>query len=213
MIELHPVVGEWFRTTFREPTTAQVRAWPLVAAGRDLLLAAPTGSGKTLAAFLAIVDRLHREPSESKGVRVLYVSPLKALNNDIQRNLDEPLAGIRRVAVARGTAIPAITTAVRTGDTLANERHRMSRKPPDILITTPESLYLILTSPRARDMLRTVEHVIVDEIHAVAGTKRGSSGVVTRARPTPRGPRVPADRPLRDDPAARARGAVPRRGR
>ncbi|MGH2377272.1 MAG: DEAD/DEAH box helicase, partial [Candidatus Limnocylindria bacterium] len=174
MIDLHPVVGAWFSATFKEPTPAQLGAWPVVASGRDLLLAAPTGSGKTLAAFLAILDRLHREPRETSGVRVLYVSPLKALNNDIQRNLDEPLAGIRRLAESEGVVLPEIATAVRTGDTLANERHRMSRRPPDILITTPESLYLILTSPRARDMLRTVEHVIVDEIHAIAGTKRGS---------------------------------------
>lgn len=170
----HPAVSAWFERTYGAPTAAQERAWPVVAAGRDLLLAAPTGSGKTLAAFLAILDRLHRNPPDEAGVRVLYVSPLKALNNDIQRNLDAPLAGIAQVAAELGIAIPEISTAVRTGDTVANERHRMTRKPPHILITTPESLYLILTSPRARDMLRTVEHVIVDEIHAVAGTKRGS---------------------------------------
>ena len=170
----HPAVATWFGRTYTSPTVAQERAWPVVAAGRDLLLAAPTGSGKTLASFLAILDRLHREPRDEAGVRVLYVSPLKALNNDIQRNLDQPLAGIAQVGAELGIAIPEIRTAVRTGDTVANDRHRMTRKPPHILITTPESLYLILTSPRARDMLRTVEHVIVDEIHAVAGTKRGS---------------------------------------
>jgi ATP-dependent Lhr-like helicase len=170
----HPAVSAWFERAYGGPTVGQERAWPIVASGRDLLLAAPTGSGKTLAAFLALIDRLHREPREAEGVRVLYVSPLKALNNDIQRNLDEPLTGIARVAAELGVPIPEIRTAVRTGDTVANERHRMTRRPPHILITTPESLYLLLTSPRARDMLRTVEHVIVDEIHAVAGTKRGS---------------------------------------
>ena len=180
----HPAVATWFERTYGSPTLAQERAWPIVAAGRDLLLAAPTGSGKTLAAFLAILDRLFRgestrgckgaEHPATDGVRVLYVSPLKALNNDIQRNLDQPLAGIAEIATELGIGLPEIRTAVRTGDTVANERHRMTRKPPQILITTPESLYLLLTSPRARDMLRTVEHVIVDEIHAVAGSKRGS---------------------------------------
>ena len=145
MIQLHPAVGSWFRATFTEPTAAQLGAWPVVASGRDLLLAAPTGSGKTLAAFLAILDRLHREPRATSGVRVLYVSPLKALNNDIQRNLDLPLAGIRALAEEQGVSLPEIRTAVRTGDTVANDRHRMSRRPPDILITTPESLYMILT--------------------------------------------------------------------
>ncbi len=179
----HPAVASWFARTYARPTPAQERAWPVVASGADLLLAAPTGSGKTLAAFLALLDKLMggsgdargaEAPLPETGVRVLYVSPLKALNNDIQRNLDEPLAGIARTAAEMGIALPEIRTAVRTGDTLANERHRMTRVPPDILITTPESLYLLLTSPRARDMLRTVEHVIVDEIHAVAATKRGS---------------------------------------
>ncbi|MDE3111642.1 MAG: DEAD/DEAH box helicase [Chloroflexota bacterium] len=178
----HPAVRAWFERSYVSPTAAQERAWPLVAAGTDLLLAAPTGSGKTLAAFLAILDRICLDPRETRGVRVLYVSPLKALNNDIQRNLDEPLAGIARMAEELGIAVPEIHAAVRTGDTVANERHRMTRKPPDILITTPESLYLLLTSPRARDMLRTVEHVIVDEIHAVAGTKRGSHLAVSLER-------------------------------
>ena len=170
----HPAVQAWFDATFAEPTPAQRAAWPRIAEGSHTLLVAPTGSGKTLAAFLALIDRLLRDPREGGGVRVLYVSPLKALDHDIQRNLDAPLAGIVRVAAERGEAFPALRTAVRTGDTLANERHRMTRTPPDILITTPESLYLLLTSPRAREMLRTVEAVVVDEIHAVAGTKRGT---------------------------------------
>ena len=170
----HPAVQAWLDATFAEPTPAQRAAWPRIAEGSHTLLVAPTGSGKTLAAFLALIDRLLRDPREGGGVRVLYVSPLKALNHDIQRNLDAPLAGIVRLAAERGEALPALRTAVRTGDTLANERHRMTRTPPDILITTPESLYLLLTSPKARDMLRTVEAVVVDEIHAIAGTKRGT---------------------------------------
>ncbi len=173
MLELRPAVSHWFKTRFQVPTRAQALLWPHVASGRHSLLVAPTGAGKTLAAFLAILDRL----LESKGrsaVRVLYVSPLKALNNDIQRNLEEPLQGIKRAAQEMGIELPEIRTAVRTGDTLANERHKMTRTPPDILITTPESLYLILTSPKAREMLRAVEHVIVDEIHALAGNKRGA---------------------------------------
>ncbi len=174
MLPFHSAVERWFREAFARPTRAQELAWPAIAWGQDVLLVAPTGSGKTLATFLALLDRLVREPRAEPGVRVLYVSPLKALNNDIHRNLELPLVGIAQAARELGLEIPEIRTAVRTGDTLANERHRMTRKPPHILITTPESLYLILTSPRAREMLRTVEHVIVDEIHAVAGTKRGA---------------------------------------
>src|ERR671935_176324 len=174
MVPFAPVVATWFNGAFGAPTRAQDLAWPAIASGENALLVAPTGSGKTLASFLALLDRLIREPRDDDGVRVLYVSPLKALNNDIHRNLEVPLRGIARAAEELGIEIPTITAAVRTGDTLANERHRMTRKPPDILITTPESLYLILTSPRAREMLKTVEHVIVDEIHAIANTKRGA---------------------------------------
>ena len=123
----HPAVSTWFDRSYGSPTLAQERAWPIVAAGKDLLLAAPTGSGKTLAAFLSLIDRLSLEPRDEAGVRVLYVSPLKALNNDIQRNLDEPLAGIAAVAADLGIAAPQIRTAVRTGDTVANERSEERR--------------------------------------------------------------------------------------
>ncbi len=154
-----PAVREWFEGTFDAPTPAQERGWPAIASGAHTLIQAPTGSGKTLAAFLFALDRA--EPG--KGTQVLYVSPLKALNYDVERNLRGPLAGIGS----------KLSVAVRTGDTPQSERARMQRNPPDILITTPESLYLILTS-QAKSMLTTVETVIVDEVHAVAGTKRGA---------------------------------------
>ena len=172
----HPAVRAWFRGAFGLPSPPQVLGWPSIAAGRDTLILAPTGSGKTLAAFLWAVNHLvERRLAEDlpPGVRILYVSPLKALNNDIHRNLDEPLAGILREATALGLSLPRITAAVRTGDTPRNARAAMLRNPPDILSTTPESLYLMLSSPRARGMLRHVQHVIVDEIHALCGNKRG----------------------------------------
>src|SRR4051794_19060804 len=157
-------VRDWFQRTFEQPTRAQQLGWPAIAAGSHTLLLAPTGSGKTLAAFLSALDGLARDPAE-RGTRVLYVSPLKALNHDIERNLRAPLAGI---------TFPRLpTVALRSGDTSQRERAAIRRDPPDILITTPESLYLMLTSA-ARDVLRTVETVIVDEIHAVAATKRGA---------------------------------------
>src|SRR4051812_2204748 len=151
----------WFERTFDAPTPAQVKGWPVIASGKHTLIQAPTGSGKTLAAFLYAIDRLTSKPGE--GLRVLYVSPLKALNYDVERNLRGPLAGLQS----------QLRVAVRTGDTSQKERRDMLREHPDILITTPESLFLMLTS-QARDMLRTVETVIVDEVHAVAGTKRGA---------------------------------------
>jgi ATP-dependent helicase Lhr and Lhr-like helicase len=157
-------VAAWFRRSFERPTPAQEAGWPAIASGRHSLVLAPTGSGKTLAAFLVAVDGLVRDPAE-RGTRVLYVSPLKALNHDVEKNLRAPLAGI--------DAPRPVTVAVRSGDTPARERTAMRRHPPDILITTPESLYLILTSA-SRDMLAGVETVIVDEIHAMAGTKRGT---------------------------------------
>jgi ATP-dependent helicase Lhr and Lhr-like helicase len=156
-------VRDWFRASFRRPTRAQREGWPAIARGDHTLILAPTGSGKTLAAFLWALDRLKR--SEGEGTRVLYVSPLKALNYDVEKNLRAPLAGI--------PGGRPVSVAVRTGDTPARERAAMRRRPPDILITTPESLYLILTS-EARTILAGVETVIVDEIHAVAGSKRGS---------------------------------------
>ena len=174
-----PAVGEWFRSAFAAPTPAQIGGWESIAAGRHTLIHAPTGSGKTLAAFLWTLDRLAREPRppgtrEAPGtVRVLYVSPLKALIYDVERNLRAPLAGIRLAAERLGDPAPQIEVGVRTGDTPADERRHLVRNPPDILITTPESLYLILTS-QAAEILRGVEHVIIDEVHALAGTKRGA---------------------------------------
>ena len=168
-----PVVARWFRETYGEPTPPQRQGWPSIAAGRNTLIFAPTGSGKTLAAFLACLDHLWRTPERArKGVRVLYVSPLKALNQDISRNLDEPLRGIMRAAESAGVPLTPITVAVRSGDTSAAVRQKLVRKPPDILITTPESLHLMLTS-RARETLGSLSHVIVDEIHALAPNKRG----------------------------------------
>jgi ATP-dependent Lhr-like helicase len=169
-----PAVGEWFRSAFAAPTPAQAQGWASIAAGRHTLIHAPTGSGKTLAAFLWCLDRLAREPRPKvPAVRVLYISPLKALIYDVERNLRAPLAGIRLAAERLGEPVPQIEVGVRTGDTPTGERRHLVRNPPDILITTPESLYLILTS-QAAEILRGVEHVIVDEVHAVAGTKRGA---------------------------------------
>ncbi len=174
-----PAVSDWFRAAFPAPTTAQAEGWAAISAGHHTLIHAPTGSGKTLAAFLWCLDRLAREPAppptrERPGsVRVLYVSPLKALSYDVERNLRAPLAGIALAAGRRGDPIPSISVGLRTGDTSSEERRLQARRPPDILITTPESLYLLLTSA-ARDGLRGVEHVIVDEVHAIAGTKRGA---------------------------------------
>lgn len=167
-----PAVSGWFRETFGTPTPAQVQGWPAIASGRNALIFAPTGSGKTLAAFLAALDYLWRTPRRGKGVRILYISPLKALNQDVERNLRAPLDGILEASAGRGDALEPLSVAVRSGDTTASERQRIVRKPPDILITTPESLHLMLTS-QAREVLRTVSHVIVDEIHALAPNKRG----------------------------------------
>jgi len=181
----HPATARWFASRFREPTEPQARAWPLIQAGRDALIAAPTGSGKTFAAFLTAIDSLLTQGLDGTlgdGTQVVYVSPLKALSNDVQKNLAEPLAEIRRTLVELCLPDVAIRTLVRTGDTPAAERQEMVRRPPHILVTTPESLYLILTSERARDMLRGVRTVIVDEIHAVARDKRGSHLAVSLER-------------------------------
>jgi ATP-dependent Lhr-like helicase len=163
----------WFGERFERPTPVQERGWRHIAAGEHALLLAPTGSGKTLAAFLWCIDRLIREPGEGPGVRVLYVSPLKALVYDVERNLRAPLAGIRRAAEQLGLSGEAPRVAVRTGDTPPKERSAQARNPAEILVTTPESLYLVLGS-RQRETLRSVETVIVDEIHALAGSKRGA---------------------------------------
>src|SRR5947207_9686277 len=150
-----PPVRQWFRSALGEPTPAQRQGWPAIAAGQHTLILAPTGSGKTLAAFLACLDGLWRQDPVPRGVQVLYVSPLKALNNDIHRNLQVPLEGVAAVAQQMGHELPTIETAVRTGDTPTSERQRLLRRPPHVLITTPESLHLMLTS-RARDTLRQV---------------------------------------------------------
>ena len=181
----HPVVRQWFTTEVGEPTSAQLRGWESIAAGRHTLIAAPTGSGKTLAAFLTAINALLEESRTAPlpdEVRVLYVSPLKALSADIHKNLAEPRAGIHRLAEEAGLRAPGITAAVRTGDTTPAERAAMLRTPPHILVTTPESLYLLLTSDRSRQMLRTVRTVIVDEIHAVIGSRRGAHLALTLER-------------------------------
>src|SRR5215470_3520321 len=175
---------EWFTGAFTEPTPAQAGAWSSIAGGDSTLVIAPTGSGKTLAAFLWALDRLASTPVPADPklrCRVLYISPLKALAVDIERNLRAPLTGMRQVMQRRGLPEPDIRVAVRTGDTAADERRKLSTKPPDILITTPESLFLILTS-KARETLRGVDTVIVDEVHALAGNKRGAHLAVSLER-------------------------------
>ena len=173
----HPAVAAWFSRSFPAPTAAQAQAWPAIKAGRHVLVAAPTGSGKTLAAFLAAIDGLVRQGVEgplANETQVVYVSPLKALSNDIQRNLEAPLAGIREALRAQGLPDVDIRTWVRTGDTPPGERDRMRRTPPHIVVTTPESLYILLGSESGRAMLATTRTVIVDEIHALAPNKRGT---------------------------------------
>jgi ATP-dependent helicase Lhr and Lhr-like helicase len=173
----HPLVAEWFVQRFGTPTEPQEQGWPHILTGRTTLISAPTGSGKTLAAFLACIDRLVRKALAgelSDRTEVLYVSPLKALGNDIQKNLEIPLGEILALAGERGMLMPEIRTAVRTGDTLMPERRAMLKRPPHILVTTPESLYILLTAESSRKILRDVETVIVDEIHAVADDKRGA---------------------------------------
>src|SRR5688500_18640946 len=173
----HPLVARWFTDRLGAPTTAQQRGWHAIREGRHTLIAAPTGSGKTLAAFLTAIDDLVQEAVQQPlpdEVRVVYVSPLKALSADIHKNLAEPRRAIRALAEARGLEAPRLTAAVRTGDTGASERAAMLKTPPHILVTTPESLYLLLTAERSREMLRTVRTVIVDEIHALIGTRRGA---------------------------------------
>ncbi|MDR7418272.1 MAG: DEAD/DEAH box helicase [Armatimonadota bacterium] len=185
LARFHPLVSRWFNQRFGDPTPPQAQGWAAIAEGRDTLIAAPTGSGKTLAAFLWAINGLietaatGRLPDETV---VVYVSPLKALGNDIQKNLQEPLSGIRRFAGAESVTLPEIRVAVRSGDTPAAERGRMLRRPPHILITTPESLYILLTAERSRALLRTARAVIVDEIHAVAGDKRGSHLAISLER-------------------------------
>src|SRR6266704_3115998 len=172
----HPAVAAWFAQSFAAPTAAQAQAWPAIHAGRHVLVAAPTGSGKTLAAFLAAIDGLVRQGLEgplADETQVVYVSPLKALSNDIRRNLEAPLAGIREELRALGLPDLEIRTFVRTCDTPQNERNSMRKRPPHIVVTTPESLYILLGSESGRKMLGTTRTVIVDEIHAMVGAKHG----------------------------------------
>ena len=181
----HPVIARWFEQKFGQPTPPQRLGWQAIRAGRHTLIAAPTGSGKTLAAFLEELDRLFREGFESPlpdETRVVYVSPLKALSADIHLNLGEPRREIRRLSEEMGYQAPRITAAIRSGDTPTSERAAMLRKPPHILVTTPESLYLMLTAQRSREMLRTVRTVIVDEIHAVLESRRGAHLALTLER-------------------------------
>src|SRR6266567_1588250 len=173
----HPLVRDWFVSSFGTPTEPQQEGWPQIFAGKTTLISAPTGSGKTLAAFLICIDRLVRKAISGElrdCTEVLYVSPLKALSNDIQKNLEIPLGEILQLAGQRGILMPEIRTAVRTGDTLAHERRAMLARPPHILVTTPESLYILLTAAKSREILRSIDSVIVDEIHAVADDKRGA---------------------------------------
>jgi ATP-dependent Lhr-like helicase len=167
-----PPVRDWFRARLGEPTPVQRQGWPVIASGQSALLLAPTGSGKTFAAFLACLDGLWRQDPIPRGVQILYISPLKALNNDIYRNLQIPLIGVSSLAEQQNTPLPKIDIAIRTGDTPTAERQRLLRHPPHVLITTPESLHLLLTS-KARETLRGVTHCIIDEIHALCPNKRG----------------------------------------
>jgi ATP-dependent helicase Lhr and Lhr-like helicase len=173
----HPLVRDWFVNKFGTPTEPQEQGWPHILAGKSTLICAPTGSGKTLAAFLACIDRLVRKAVAGEledKTEVLYVSPLKALGNDVQRNLERPLGEILLLARDRGYLMPEVRTAVRTGDTLMHERRAMLKRPPHILVTTPESLYILLTAGKSREILRSISTVIVDEIHAIADDKRGA---------------------------------------
>ncbi len=185
LADFDPLVVEWFSARFGAPTEPQLLGWPEIRSGRDVLISAPTGSGKTLAAFLICLDRLVRAARGaelSNETEVVYVSPLKALSNDVHKNLEVPLAEIAELADRRGVALSPIRTAVRTGDTPASERQQMGRQHPHILVTTPESLYILLTAEKSRAMLKTTRTVIVDEIHAVADDKRGSHLALSLAR-------------------------------
>ncbi|MCW2950037.1 MAG: box helicase, partial [Thermoleophilia bacterium] len=179
----HPAVAAWVREQFDSPTDVQLRGWEAISGGGHVLLGAPTGSGKTLAAFLWGIDQLFRAPlpPKSERLRLVYLSPLRALNYDIERNLRAPLQGIRRHAELMGIELPDVTVGVRTGDTSQSERGKQRRTPPDILITTPESMYVMLTSGY-RELYDHVQWTIVDEIHALASNKRGTHMAFTMER-------------------------------
>src|SRR5476649_1385667 len=190
----HPIVREWFTETLGEPSAPQRAGWPAIASGSDTLILAPTGTGKTLAAFLWELNALITEGLSAplaNAVHLLYVSPLKALNNDIQKNLEGPLSQLAERFKRAGERFPEVRVAVRTGDTPASARARMLRKTPHILITTPESLHILLTSVRGRTIFSSLRAVIVDEIHAVAGTKRGVHLAVTLERLAQLAPAAP----------------------
>ncbi|MEP6934051.1 MAG: DEAD/DEAH box helicase, partial [Nitrospirota bacterium] len=173
----HPLIAEWFHQQVGQPTDIQVQAWPAIQSGADVLIAAPTGSGKTFAAFLSCIDHLFKQALARElddHTQVLYVSPLKALSNDIQKNLQQPLAEIGTAALSAGLLMPELRVLVRTGDTPMTERQQMLKRPPHILVTTPESLFILLTAEKSRRLLQTVQTIIVDEIHAVAPNKRGA---------------------------------------
>jgi len=175
--QFHPLIAEWFRTQIGCPTDVQIQGWPVIQSGADVLIAAPTGSGKTFAAFLSCIDHLFKQALARElddHTQVLYVSPLKALSNDIQKNLQQPLAEIGNAALSAGLLMPELRVLVRTGDTPMTERQQMLKRPPHILVTTPESLFILLTAEKSRRLLQTVRTVIVDEIHAVAPNKRGA---------------------------------------
>jgi ATP-dependent Lhr-like helicase len=183
--DFHPLVREWFDSSFSAATEPQVRGWPAIRAGQDVLISAPTGSGKTLAAFTLCLDDLVRRSTEGtlpEQTLVVYVSPLKALTNDVRENLEKPLAALTALAQAQGLPMAPIRTAVRTGDTTAAQRQSMLRKPPHVLVTTPESLYILLSAEKSRALFASVATVIVDEIHAMAADKRGSHLALTLAR-------------------------------
>ena len=184
-MSFHPIVAEWFSRSFESPTPTQNLAWQHLENDTDVLISAPTGSGKTLAAFLTCLDRLVRralDGSLEDRVEAVYVSPLKALSNDIQKNLERPLAEIQALAVQKGLRMAPIRVQLRTGDTPASERQAMVKKPPHILVTTPESFFILLTAERSRKILCDTHTLILDEIHAIAANKRGSHLALSVAR-------------------------------
>src|SRR5947207_1334050 len=184
-MQFHPIIQEWFDRSFAGATEVQQLAWNEIQEGRDVLISAPTGSGKTLAAFLSCLDRLVRaalDGSIQDETSVVYVSPLKALSNDIQKNLDRPLQEIAKLASEKGLLMPPIRVAVRTGDTPMAERQQMIKRPPHVLVTTPESLFILLTAERSRHLLKTTKTLIIDEVHALVDDKRGAHLSLSAAR-------------------------------